>query len=46
MTIWRWERTNSFPRHLTLGGRNFWRETEVAAWINANALRRTGGHSA
>ena len=33
MTIWRWERDNSFPRHLTIHGRNYWLYTEVEEWM-------------
>jgi predicted DNA-binding transcriptional regulator AlpA len=34
MTIWRWEEAGLFPRHLSICGRNFWRESEVRAFID------------
>ena len=33
MTIWRWQQAGSFPQHVTIGGRNFWREREVRAFL-------------
>lgn len=33
MTIWRWERDGRFPLHLTVNGRNYWRFSEVIAWL-------------
>lgn len=33
MTIWRWERDDRFPRHLTVNGRNYWLYSEVEAWL-------------
>lgn len=33
MTIWRWERDEIFPRHLTINGRNYWLRSEVMAWL-------------
>ena len=35
MTIWRWEAADLFPRHLTINGRNYWRESELNAWLEA-----------
>ncbi len=43
MTIWRWEEAGLFPRHLAIGGRNFWRESEVLAWIERHAAERDQG---
>lgn len=34
MTIWRMERDGRWPRHITSGGRNYWRLSEVIAAIN------------
>jgi predicted DNA-binding transcriptional regulator AlpA len=33
MTIWRWERDGSFPRHLAIHGRNYWLHSEVKEWM-------------
>lgn len=33
MTIWRWERAGSFPRHIQINGRNYWRASDVNAWF-------------
>jgi prophage regulatory protein len=32
MTVWRWEAAGRFPRHVTINGRNYWRETEILRW--------------
>jgi predicted DNA-binding transcriptional regulator AlpA len=34
MTIWGWKEAGLFPRHLSICGRNFWRESEVRAFID------------
>jgi predicted DNA-binding transcriptional regulator AlpA len=34
MTIWRWEREDRFPRHLSIHGRNYWLRSEVHHWIS------------
>lgn len=34
MTIWRWERDGKLPKRLSIGGRTFWRATEVMAALN------------
>jgi hypothetical protein len=31
MTIWRWEKACIFPMHITIGGRNFWRDSDLRA---------------
>lgn len=33
MTIWRWQRAGTFPRHTTINGRNYWRMSDIMAWI-------------
>ena len=33
MTIWRWERSGDFPRHLSIYGRNYWLRSEVLGWM-------------
>ncbi len=43
MTIWRWEAAGLFPRHLAIGGRNFWRESEVLDWIERHSDSRDRG---
>jgi prophage regulatory protein len=35
MTIWRWEQAGRFPRHLSINGRNYWRLSEVVAWLES-----------
>jgi predicted DNA-binding transcriptional regulator AlpA len=42
MTIWRWERDGSFPRHLNIHGRNYWLHNEVMEWI---ARQKRGKHA-
>jgi predicted DNA-binding transcriptional regulator AlpA len=37
MTIWRWERVGLFPRHLSINGRNYWRLSELRAWMDCQA---------
>jgi prophage regulatory protein len=34
MTLWRWEQAGTFPRHLTINGRNYWRRSDVLAWLD------------
>jgi predicted DNA-binding transcriptional regulator AlpA len=29
MTIWRWEKDGLFPKHIAIGGRNFWRDSDL-----------------
>ena len=41
MTIWRWEREGSPPRHLSIHGRNYWRLSELRDWIGRQ--ERVGG---
>jgi predicted DNA-binding transcriptional regulator AlpA len=47
MTIWRWERDGRFPRHLLINGRNYWRLSELRAWMDrqerAGSARAPGG---
>ena len=40
MTIWRWEANRLFPIHLSIGGRSFWRESEVDQWVEEQSSRR------
>lgn len=39
MCIWRWQKdpAKAFPQPLYIGKRRYWRETEVRAWIDAQA---------
>jgi predicted DNA-binding transcriptional regulator AlpA len=37
MTIWRWERDERFPRHLSINGRNYWLRSEVLGWVAAQS---------
>ena len=37
MTIWRWEQQGSFPAHISINGRNYWRLSEITAWLNQQA---------
>ena len=34
MTIWRWEQEGRLPKHVTIGGRSFWRRSEVLRFID------------
>jgi predicted DNA-binding transcriptional regulator AlpA len=40
MTIWRWEKGGTFPEHLSIYGRNYWRLSEVQNWMDRQ--RRPG----
>lgn len=31
MSIWRWEQAGLFPMHITIGGRSFWRDSDLRA---------------
>jgi predicted DNA-binding transcriptional regulator AlpA len=33
-TIWRLEKSGCFPKHVTIGGLNFWRGTEVREYLS------------
>jgi predicted DNA-binding transcriptional regulator AlpA len=33
MTIWRWQQQGIFPAHISINGRNYWRLSEVTAWL-------------
>jgi predicted DNA-binding transcriptional regulator AlpA len=33
MTIWRWERAELFPHHVSINVRNYWRLGEILAWL-------------
>ena len=41
MCIWRWQNdpAKAFPHPLYIGKRRYWRETEVRAWIEAQAKK-------
>jgi predicted DNA-binding transcriptional regulator AlpA len=45
MTIWRWERNGAFPRHLSINGRNYWRLSEIADWIDGHQSAETQAQS-
>ncbi len=36
MTVWRWERAGIFPKHITINGRNYWRRSEINAWLSSH----------
>ena len=36
-TLWRWENDRDFPKRIRIGGRNFWRKSEVIAWADLQA---------
>lgn len=40
MTIWRWEKAEQFPKHVTIGSRNFWRMSEVSDFIDKHTAER------
>ncbi len=33
-TIWRLEKSGNFPKHVTIGGLNFWRAIEVHEYLS------------
>ena len=33
ITIWRWMRAKRFPEPIRVGGRNYWRESEILDWV-------------
>jgi predicted DNA-binding transcriptional regulator AlpA len=33
-TIWRLEKSGLFPKHITIGGLNFWRAIEVQEYLS------------
>jgi predicted DNA-binding transcriptional regulator AlpA len=37
MTIWRWQKDRKFPTHISINGRNYWRLSEVTAWLKQQA---------
>ena len=47
MTIWRWQKLDKFPNHLSINGRNYWRLGEITAWLKeqteASASNDGGG---
>lgn len=40
MGLWRWLRAGKFPAPIKFNGRNYWRASEVQAWIDARAANR------
>lgn len=36
MTLWRWERTEGFPRAIMMRGIKRFRATEIEAWVAAH----------
>lgn len=40
MTIWRWVQRSDldFPKPLKIGRRNYWREAEILAWLDAREV--------
>ena len=40
-TVWRWERSGAFPRHVQVGPQRIgWFEDEIDAWFEARAAER------
>lgn len=37
MTIYRWEKAGLFPKRISVGGRVFWRLSEILEWIEAQS---------
>lgn len=37
MTIWRWLNERDFPKPFKIGHRRYWRESDVIAWLEAQA---------
>ena len=44
MTIWRWlhHPELDFPKPIKIGRRNYWRETELADWLDRQAEEARG----
>jgi predicted DNA-binding transcriptional regulator AlpA len=44
MTIWRWlhHPKLDFPKPIKIGRRNYWRETELSAWLDRQAEEARG----
>lgn len=40
MTIWRWVRDGVLPAPIKIRGRNYWRRSELDAWIEEQAAAR------
>lgn len=34
MTIWRWQKLGLMPAPVVIRRRNYWRSSEISAWIN------------
>lgn len=43
VTVWKWMRSDMFPRGREVGGRTMWIETEVERWIQSRPVRRLKG---
>ena len=37
MTLWRWLNERNFPKPVYIGNRRFWKESEIIAWLEAQA---------
>lgn len=44
MSLWRWlnDPKLDFPRPIYIGGRRFWRESDVIAWLEAQSRANQG----
>jgi len=44
MTLWRWTKARDFPRpHMKVGGRRYWRWSDVEKWISEQRGETDGG---
>jgi len=41
MTIWRWLHERDFPEPCKIGNRRYWKESEIIAWLDAQAEQAT-----
>ncbi len=39
MTLWRWVDQRDFPKPTYIARRRFWKEADVLAWLEAQAMR-------
>lgn len=40
MTLWRWINDRDFPQPIYIGGRRYWKESDVSNWLDAQPAER------
>lgn len=40
MSLWRWIKKGTFPRPIVFNRRNYWRQSEIQAWIEGQSRKR------